>query len=176
MFGPDLSSMSLRVETEMGVLRSRSLTEDVVDSLELMVRLVEPRGEPRDRLLEQIYVERWASSETYRFDRIDAGTFAVEADRMGSVDTVSVGETVVTQGTTFRLTPAVAEHERVVVSVTEFPDAVASVRSKIRVTRPDRAAAIVAIGYDSSDTLLVDEGGRIKRCVKREATYLSAEI
>ena len=157
MFGPDLSSMSLRVETEMGVLRSRSLTEDVVDSLELMVRLVEPRGEPRDRLLEQIYVERWASSETYRFDRIDAGTFAVEADRMGSVDTVSVGETVVTQGTTFRLTPAVAEHERVVVSVTEFPDAVASVRSKIRVTRPDRAAAIMAIGYDSSDTLLVDE-------------------
>ncbi len=55
ILGPGLSSMSLRVETEMGVLRSRSLAEDVVDSLGLMVRLTEPRGVPRDLLLEQIH-------------------------------------------------------------------------------------------------------------------------
>ena len=157
ILGPGLSSMSLRVETEMGVLRSRSLADDVVDSLGLMVRLTEPRGVPRDLLLEQIHVEPWAPAETYRLRRLDTGRFEIEAERTERLDTVSVGQAVVEQGATFRLLPAADAHDRLVVEVASFPRAVARLRSSTRVTRPDRTAAIVAIGFESTDTLLVDD-------------------
>ena len=157
VFGPQLSSASLRIETEMGVLRSRSLAEYVVDSLDMMVGLVEPRGVPRDELLEQISVERWAAPETYRFSRVETGRFAREADRSQAIDTVSVGEVVVSQGAAFRLTSAADRQDRFVVQVTTFPDAVARVLRSFRITRPDVAAAIVAVGYESPDTLLVDD-------------------
>jgi uncharacterized protein involved in exopolysaccharide biosynthesis len=38
------------IETEMEILRSRSVAEDVVDSLDLQARIVEPKGEPRTNL------------------------------------------------------------------------------------------------------------------------------
>ncbi len=157
VLGPELGSISLRVETEMSVLKSRSLAEGVVDSLRMMVRLVMPRGIPRDDLLEQIHVERWAAPGTYQFDRIDVGWFALEADGTGAIDTVSVGESVVLQGATFRLMPAADQHDRLVVQLVTFHEAVTDVLSDLRISRPDRIAAVVAVGYESVDTLLVDD-------------------
>ena len=157
LLGPDLSPTSLRAETEMGVLFSRTLAEDVTDSLNLMIQVTKPKGVPRDFLLERIHVERWANPRTYELTRVSPGQFVVK-DTDGNVsDSISVGEPVVIPGATFTLSRLADQQEQITVSVSTFPRATAGVRSRLRVTRPDRTASILRVEFESTDTLLVDD-------------------
>ena len=157
VLGSDVSSLSLRIETEMGVLRSRSLAEDVVDSLQLSLDLSYPRRVPRMQLIESIHVERWAVPETYELLRLGEGRFSIEAQRAAWVDTVAIGEPVVLQGGAFTLTPLADRQDRMTIAVRSFAQSVAQVRSRLIVTRPDRLAAIVIVDYESPDSVLVDD-------------------
>ena len=58
-------STGSEVETEMEVLRSRTLAEEVVDSLGLQVHVEAPRGVARTVLIGAIYVEPWAPEAVY---------------------------------------------------------------------------------------------------------------
>ncbi len=62
-------STGSEVETEMEVLRSRTLAEEVVDSLGLQVHVEAPRGVARTVLMGAIYVEPWAPEAVYRSGR-----------------------------------------------------------------------------------------------------------
>lgn len=152
---PELSSASLAVETEMGVLRSRTLVEDVVDSLELMLRVNRPRGAPRSSLVEAVHFERWAPPETYDLSPVDDRTFAMRAKRAGTVDTVAVGDAIVVPGGTFRLLPAAAAEKQLRLEVQSYPKAVQRVAEALEVSRPDRTASIVKVDFRSPDTILV---------------------
>lgn len=157
VLGPELGSTSLRAETEMGVLLSRTLAEEVVDSLNLMVQLVSPRGIPRDAVLSRVHAEAWATSELYELTRIAPDRFTVHGSRTATVDTISVGDDVVVNGATFALTPRAADYEQLEISVATFQRAVGRVRGQTRVTRPDRTALILRVDYESTDTMLVDD-------------------
>ena len=76
-------SQGSQVETEMEVLRSRTLAEDVVDSLDLQLVVREPRGVARADLLRRIFVERWAPDAVYRLERQGNGTFAIVEEETG---------------------------------------------------------------------------------------------
>jgi capsular exopolysaccharide synthesis family protein len=154
---PGLASGAMGVDTELGVLRSRTLAEDVVDSLELMVLIDDPRGVPRDELLEAIHFEPWATAESFELTRVAPGRFAMRAVESGTLDTISASEAVVVTGGTFRLTPAAAELEGLEIEVLSYAEAVQEVIDNLEVTRPDRLAAILAVRYLSTDTLLVDD-------------------
>ncbi len=151
----DLSGGS-EVETEMEVLRSRSLAEDVVASLALQVVPVSPRGVARSELLHSIYVERWAPEGTYVLRRQEGGIFDITTkDGSGLAGTVSSRTSAALPGATFTLADGADAYEQIVVEVFGFNEAVEDLEQTLTVARPNREASIVNVRYESSDTQLV---------------------
>jgi tyrosine-protein kinase Etk/Wzc len=151
----NLSSGS-EVETEMEVLRSRTLAEDVVDSLALQVVPVSPRGVARSELLQSVYVERWAPEGTYVLKRREGGAFDITAhDGSGVYGTVSSSTSAALPGATFTLAEGAEAYSQIVVEVFSFDEAVEELERTVMVARPNREASIVIVRYESSDTQLV---------------------
>ena len=149
-------STGSEVETEMEVLRSRTLAEEVVDSLGLQVHVEAPRGVARTVLMGGIYVERWAPEAVYVLDALPDGTFSItQEETQTSVGTAGIRSPAAVPGATFTLREAASEYSQVVVVVSTFNQAVQKLREAIVVSRPNREAAIVTARYESSDTQLV---------------------
>ncbi|MFQ5536408.1 MAG: GumC family protein [Gemmatimonadota bacterium] len=152
-----LSSGS-EVETEMEVIRSRTLAEQVVDSLGLQIRMVEPRGVARAALLESIFVERWAPKGVYVLERRPDGSYAVTEEELGTdLGLASATTPAALPGATFLLKQAAEDYDRIVVSVSSFEQAVEGLRGGISVSRPNREASIITVRYESTDTQLVHQ-------------------
>src|SRR5919202_4325128 len=62
-------STGSEVSTEIEVLRSRTLAEDVVDSLGLQVTVTEPKRTPRRDILSYVKGSRDATEAEYRLER-----------------------------------------------------------------------------------------------------------
>lgn len=153
----DLSSGN-EVETEMEVVRSRTIAEDVVDSLGLQIGVASPRGVSRTALLGGIFVERWAPEGTYVLRRQGDGSFAIANDEDGTpYGSVSATDAAAIPGATFVLREAAAEHDEIVVTVSTFEKAVEDLQAAIGVARPNRDASIITVRYQSADTQLVHE-------------------
>ncbi|MGD8320465.1 MAG: Wzz/FepE/Etk N-terminal domain-containing protein, partial [Gemmatimonadota bacterium] len=151
----DLQSGS-EVETEMEVVRSRSLAEDVVDSLGLQISVMSPRGVARTTLMSSVLVERWAPEGTYVLRRQANGSFSVMNDEDGSgLGTASTGQPAALPGATFRLRAAAGDYAEMVLHVETFEKAVEDLQEAISVARPNREASIITVRYESSDTQLV---------------------
>ena len=151
-------SKGSQVETEMEVVRSRTLTEGVVDSLGLQVQLEAPRGVARALLLGAIYVERWAPEGLYVLDRQPDGSYSItEQETQTRVGTASVGAAAAVPGATFTLRDPASEHEQIIIDVAPFELAVQSLRHTLAVVRPNREAAIITVRYESTDTQLVHQ-------------------
>lgn len=166
----NLSSGS-EVNTEMEVLRSRTLAETVTDSLALQVTLEHPRKVLRSAVLSFLDVDRMARPGAYRFRRVRTGVFRVEAEYVlegsgnplwpfGGTENVDLGEVRVGErasfaGLHFELAPGVDEWEDLEVDVALFQRAVRALRETIQVTRPNREADIVVVGYEGTDPELV---------------------
>lgn len=149
-------STGSEVETEMEVVRSRTLAEGVVDSLSLQVSVSVPRGVARSVLLRSLFVEPWATEGTYILDRQPDGSFSVLEEELGmSFGSVSVTEAAALPGATFTLTEAALEYEQIVIEVAPFSKAVEGLQEGISVARPNREASIITVRYESSDTQLV---------------------
>ncbi len=150
----DLSSGS-EVETEMEVLRSRTLAERVVDSLGLKLRVTAPKGVARTAVIEGLFIEDWSPAAEYRMIR-DGEVFRIEHLETGeSQGTVSVTERGSVPGASFLLQPSAFEFEEVRFQVATFDKAVQRLRNDMGVSRPNRDASIVTLRYESTDTQLV---------------------
>jgi len=149
-----LSAGGSKIATEMYEMRSRTLAEDVVDSLDLHVSLGAPRKTPRAAILATIAAERTAREGSYVLTRMGAGQFSMSTEDMPA-RTVRVGELVEVGSMRFMLAPAAAEYEKIEVNVTAFPDAVRDFQDVASVSRPDREADVVAIRYEGTDRALV---------------------
>jgi uncharacterized protein involved in exopolysaccharide biosynthesis len=62
-----------KVHTEIGVLRTRAIAEDVVDSLSLHVTVRSPRRVPRSVLFREVTAARTAPEGRYRLERVGDG-------------------------------------------------------------------------------------------------------
>ncbi|HSG08668.1 MAG TPA: polysaccharide biosynthesis tyrosine autokinase [Longimicrobiales bacterium] len=150
-----LSSGS-EVETEMEVVRSRSLAEDVVDSLALQVAVTSPRGIARVALLDAVFVERWAPGGSYALHRQADASFVITNVEDGSpMGSVSTSQPATLPGATFRLQEGARDYEEILVEIRTFETAVESLQKNVTVSRPNREASIVTVRYESTDTLLV---------------------
>lgn len=148
-------STGSELATEMVVLQSRVLAEEVVDTLALQLHLIEPRGEARATLLERVFVERWAPGGRYIVER-DGDRFTVtEAESSNTLGVVGVGEPVALPGATFTLRTDAEDQDRLVVIVRPFNDEVAALRQAVGVGRPNRDASVIRVRYASTDTQLV---------------------
>jgi capsular exopolysaccharide synthesis family protein len=149
-----------QIHTEMAVLRARVVAEDVVDSLNLNVRLGSPRRVVRSELFDHLASTRTAAPGRYRLER-RGDAFRVRADgdagrvlRPGE-RTVAPGERFQLAGLEVVLSPAALDHDVIELVVDPFHDALRNFRRTARVSQPTREADIMAINYKGPDPELV---------------------
>lgn len=148
-----LSSGS-EVNTEMQVLRSRTLAEAVIDSLRLQVHLRTPRNVSRDLLVDVGPVERDARKRRYDLRRDGPSEFVLRPRRGGEPVRVAVGEPLRLDGLVLTLRPEALEHDRIVVRVARYDDELRDFRRTLGVSRPVRDADIVELRYSRTDRAL----------------------
>jgi capsular exopolysaccharide synthesis family protein len=135
-----------KVHTEMSVLRTRAIAEDVVDSLALHVTVRSPRRVPRSELVARIAADRSAPEGRYRLVRAGDGFRAP-----GSGGVVRPGETLSLPGVRLVLTPAALEHDRIELRVRPFTEVVRRFRRTVRVAQPNREADVILVAYQVPD-------------------------
>jgi len=150
----DLSSGS-EVDTEMEVLRSRTLAENVVDSLGLKMQVTSPKGVARTAVLTGLFIEDWSPPAEYRLIK-DGTQFRIENLETGEPHgTVSQLERGSVPGATFLLQSSAFEFDEIHFEVETFDRAVQRLRNELGVSRPNRDASIITLRYESTDTQLV---------------------
>lgn len=147
------------IETELLVLQSRRIAEQVVDSLDLHVVLLEP-ALPRTEMLTVLQAPRAVLTRTYRFEYRDDGAYAVSATEPRrdpvEVGTARLGEPVrldsliLVLSADLRLDPPA----ELVVRVRPFRSAVEDFQRTVQASRPSREVQIVTVGYRHRDPVL----------------------
>lgn len=149
-------SAGSQVETEMEVLRSRTLAEAVTEALALQVTIQRPRGVARVEILGSLHVTEWAPQAVYRLELGEGGRYNILDDEDDALlGTVSVTEPAVLPGLTFTLQPSALDYEEIVLVVSGYDSAVQGLRGAISVSRANREAGMVTVRYQSADTQLV---------------------
>jgi len=149
-----LSSGS-EINTEMEVLRSRTLAEDVIDALDLNVVVKRPKRVPRSALFERLEASRTAPEASYRFRRQEDGRFRVTQKKVGEIGTFAIGEPIRLDGVLVVLGRAAAEEDEIRIAIRLFEDAVRDFRRTLSVSRPNREANIILVRYEGTDRELV---------------------
>ncbi|HET9440110.1 MAG TPA: polysaccharide biosynthesis tyrosine autokinase, partial [Longimicrobiales bacterium] len=142
-------SQGASIYTEIAELRSRSVAEDVVDSLSLHLRMNAPLRTPRADIFSGISVERTAPGGSYKLERNDAKQYVLTGGA-GGRRTVRPGQPFAINGGMLTLAPTVTEQEIEFVIV-PFQVAVRDLQRILAVTRPEREADIVEIAYETTD-------------------------
>ena len=164
-------SQGSEVFTEMAVLESRSLAEDVVRALDLQLVVEDAGGALRSELFRDITVDTAAPAASYLLERGGDDAFELVAvietprDRprpFRGPDTetrelgrVVPGEPIPIPGGRVVLAPAALEQERVAFAVLPFHKAVKELQDEISITRPEREADLVVMRYRGTDPALV---------------------
>lgn len=151
------------VETEMEVLRSRTIAEHVVDSLGLQLVLTEPTRVPRVDVFAHVDISREAPQATYIASLTDEGRYVIRED---SADTIIAqglpGDRMGLPGAVVSLAPTAAEYDEIRFTIRSFYGAVGTLRGSIAVSRPNADANVVVVGYQNTDPELV---GRVPNAI-----------
>jgi capsular exopolysaccharide synthesis family protein len=143
--------------TEMEVLNSRSLAENVVDSLALRAVLAKPSRVERQRIFSLLTVSPNAPSGALEFTRKSDGAFLVSNRRNHeSLGAATPGSQFVAEGVTLVLREGSGFNE-ITLSVVPLQTAVKDLRKRLSVTRPSRTANVVVVRHEGTDPSLVRE-------------------
>lgn len=146
------------ITTEMQIIGSRSIAEQVVDALDLQLQLVRPTRVPRDVLLEDLSVAENAPNGRLRLVRGgDPQTFRLEDISQRKIADVRIGEPVESRGLRFTLTPAAQRHQEIVLGVIPRRAAAQRIQSALRIRRPneeDLYNNIVMVALQHPDRLM----------------------
>jgi tyrosine-protein kinase Etk/Wzc len=134
------------VNTELEVLRSRTLAGQVVDEFALRAELTTPSRVPRSLLIESITLDSTAPSGKHIFVRTDAGFERFDAD----------GKPASARGLQVRFRPAARQHERIVIEVQSHQAAISKLVDASDIARPTRDANILTVAYRGPDPVLVE--------------------
>lgn len=141
--------------TEMAVLHSRSLAEEVVDSLALQVVLVEPRKVSRTDVFTVVRADRDAPGGEYIITRAGEDRVAVEdATTHAHVGEFRSAGPVRFQGVTLVLTPRGQSIAKLRLRVDAFEDALAGTVAGLDVSRIDRDANVILVRFEGPDRYL----------------------
>ena len=138
------------IETEMAVLTSRSMAQSVAESLDMRVRVQEPRDVSIYELFHDIRVPNDARSGGYTLQRRGSAFSAL--DREGrQVASMEPGEPARLGDVSLTLTPAALAHDRIRFSVRGTDAVVAEIRRGLSVQRPSREQSIIEIRFEGPD-------------------------
>ncbi|HEY4216049.1 MAG TPA: polysaccharide biosynthesis tyrosine autokinase [Gemmatimonadaceae bacterium] len=147
-----------QVSTEMQVLQSRTLSEDVVDTLALQVQVLKPRGVARAILFRDVRAEPDAPEAKYIFRHLQSDSFSVEnAATSGRMGVFAVGAPIRLNGIQLRLLPGATAQSVIELRVAPRLDAIEGFEQALKVTRPDREANVVSLKYRGNDPILVGQ-------------------
>ena len=156
------------IETEMRILRTRPIAEEVVDDLDLNFLVTSPRDLPRELFFPRLSFDRATPDGEYVIRRTGPGRYTIEAtgeDQPPFTAEFGPGEVVEIAAGAF----ALADLESLVgpndgqlpdeieIATVGFQDAVEDLFEALTVTRPDREANVVRVAYQSTDRILVYE-------------------
>lgn len=164
------------VNTQLEVLRSASLAEQVARELGLQVTTTAysgpgatwadskigrilpsiPKPVARSQLLSSVVVDSsLGDTTTVTLTRIASGDFRAKDSRTGAVlDTVKVGKPQEVGGVKFTLAPGAAEFSKIDLSVGTLAGSVAALKETVRINRADRDVDVIWIRYRTSDPVL----------------------
>jgi tyrosine-protein kinase Etk/Wzc len=138
------------IETEMAVLTSRSMAQSVAESLDMRLRLNEPRDASPLELFHDISLPREARSNGYVLQRQGSGFRAL--DREGrEIAVVEPGKPARIGDLSLTLTPGALAHDRIRFSVRGTDAVVAEIRRGLSVQRPSREQSIIEIRFEGPD-------------------------
>ena len=156
-FSPGPQSDQDQVSTEMEVLTSRTMAEQVIDHLGLQLTLREPRTVSRNDMMSAVAVAQEADSGTYWLVRRADRRYSLEKGKRGSgiLAVYTPGDTVKTQDFSFVLSPRVRPYPVVSFHVERFPEAVSDLSGALRVSRPSAQANLVRLSNSGDDPTLI---------------------
>ena len=143
------------IETEIEILRSRSVAEDVVDSLGLNVWVAAPEGTPRGSVFARVRAGAEAANGVWTLRR-DASRASVAAPTGATVD-VGYGEPLLFEGLEATLVAPPQGPDRLDVVVGPLASSANALRAGLRVSRAQANAAIVAVAFEGTDPALSRE-------------------
>jgi capsular exopolysaccharide synthesis family protein len=145
-------SSGASIYTEMAELKSRSLAENIVDSLDLNVVVEEPKRIPRSDLFSHLSVTRLADSADYTLTRTEAGGYRLTSGQRS--ENVRIGVPFRINGGSATLASRAAEHDEIRLRVLPFNAAVRNTQRAMKVIRPDREADVVEVKFETTDRVL----------------------
>ena len=160
------------VTTQVQVLRSSQLSDEVVRELGLRLSVLTPDDQPRSRLLQGVAIGEQVDTARLALARIDSVRFAVVGiDATTQLDTVVVGQPATIAGVTFTLRPEAARHEELELRVGSLAEASRALQDELKVFRPDRNGNVVSVQFRSGDAGLA---GRVPNLVAEH--YLAGRL
>ncbi len=156
-FAPTSGPEHDQVSTEMEVLTSRTMAEQVIENLGLQLMLREPRSLSRNDVMRAVAVSSEADSGTYWLVREPDRRFALQRSKKGSpaLAYYAPGDTVKTVDFSFVLSQHAAGYPAISFHVQRFPEAVGDLGDALRVARPSAQANLVRLSYSGSDAPLL---------------------
>ncbi|HYW12532.1 MAG TPA: Wzz/FepE/Etk N-terminal domain-containing protein, partial [Longimicrobium sp.] len=145
------------IETDMVVLQSRRIAEEVVDSLSLHVQVLD-LPVPRSDVLTVVSAPQTRQPLLVELRRREDGAYDAAVRRGGGTVSPAVvrpGQQFQFGGVTLALARRIPDSpERIRIAVAPYRQMVAGVMDRITVTRPNRMARVVRVGYQGTDPTL----------------------
>jgi succinoglycan biosynthesis transport protein ExoP len=162
-----LSAQGSQFQTEVAVLQSRSLAEEVARDEALQVTLVEPARTRRSIIVGGLRPDTTSLETTITLQRTGDGQYQATAavvhpgnpaepfarsnTEVRDLGPVTVGVPFDLGGTAGTLQPAAEQHDRIVLHVETFSKAVRGLQEVLVVSRPDREANVASVTYTNTD-------------------------
>jgi tyrosine-protein kinase Etk/Wzc len=174
LVSPELSALvglpggSSQIETELRILRTRPIAEEVVDRHDLHFVVTRPRRLPRELLFASLEFGRETAEHEYEIRMVSEGRYRVRsADEETPPLTTefSPGERVELPGGSFVLRDLASGTSptgdpiptRVDIETLSFQKAVNEFLETLSASRPDREANVLQVGYRTTDRSLVHQ-------------------
>jgi succinoglycan biosynthesis transport protein ExoP len=147
------------VNTEMGMLRSRTLAAAVAESLALQIRIIRPKGGQRADvfLVPRVDSSGGAAVRTGQFELSPTAdsTFDLrEAGVAGNLAEVRPGDVIRLGSLSVRVAPSAYSMGPIDFEVQSIDAATIQLLSGLKVSRPNRDANIVEVRYEDTDKAL----------------------
>lgn len=141
------------INTEIELLQSRRLTEEVIDSLGLALTVVDPARIPRSNILREVFVAPGAEPRQLVLTRDSTEPYVVyDTASAEPIGKVAAGERFQTPDLAFRL--AKDPPRTIRLDVASRPSVVRAFEERRDITRPNRLANTIAIQVDDADPML----------------------
>ena len=141
--------------TELEMLRSAQLAQEVSDSVAYRLRLLRPLSVGRASLLSDVHVARDAEPGVRRLARTSASSFAVLGPNGDTlIRAIPAGGRVDHQGVVFDLTPEASSEPSIELQVLSSEVALDSLKDAIDISRRNREADVVDVRVRDADPTL----------------------